>query len=190
MIHLYSIAQRSKQALHQFLHRHSHEQAVEEAIIKQGDIIRERHPRMECRSMHRLMRNIEIGRDRCEAILLAHGFRIKRKSNTLRTTVSQQAQFFPDLIKGKIITGINQVWQTDITYYLANHRLVYYIIFIEDIYSRRILGWCAHDHLRADANIVCLKRALRIRRNNILKGLIHHSDRGSQYVDYEITEYR
>jgi putative transposase len=181
MSHLYSITQTSKQALHQFLQRQSKLVTVKEDIILQGDAIRKRHPSMGCRNMYQLMVGIELGRDRCEEVLMENGFRVKRSRKSMKTTDGQKHLRFPDLIKGRIVTGINQVWQTDITFYLAGQGSMYYIVFIEDIYSRRIIGWSANEHLRAEANIECFMRAIEVRNNCDLAGLIHHSDRGSQY---------
>jgi putative transposase len=181
MMALYSITQTSRQGLHQYLIRQTQLEILELSAIVEADFVRETHPKMGSRQMHRLMTSVELGRDRCEQVLMASGFRIVRRSNFIKTTTSQPFKQFTDLITGKIITGLNQVWQSDITYYLSKGGKVFYIVFIEDVYSRRILGWCAHDHLRADANIVCLKLAIKARGSVSLKGLIHHSDRGVQY---------
>lgn len=182
---LYSITQTSKQGLHQHLTRKSRLQLEELDIITQADRIRQRHPKMGCRQMYKLMKPVELGRDRCERVLLASGFRVVRNTNFIKTTNSQPFRQFKDLITGKVLSGINQVWQTDITYYLGRGGKVFYIVLIEDVYSRRIVGWCAHDHLRAEANITCLKFAIKNRGQVCLAGLIHHSDKGSQYGSIE-----
>jgi hypothetical protein len=182
---LYCITQTSKQGLHQHLARKSRLQFEEIDIIRQADRIRQRHPKMGCRQMYNLMKPAELGRDRCERVLLASGFRVVRNTNFIKTTNSQPFRQFKDLITGKILSGINQVWQSDITYYLGKGGKVFYIVFIEDVYSRRIVGWCAHDHLRAEANIACLNVAMKNRGHVCLAGLIHHSDRGSQYGSIE-----
>jgi putative transposase len=87
------------------------------------------------------------------------------------------------LIKGLLLTGINQVWQTDITYFISTDGKVFYIVFIVDVYSRKIIAWSANYHMQARANITCLQLAITSR--NITEGskLIHHSDHGSQYGD-------
>ena len=182
---LYCITQTSKQGLHQHLARKSRLQLEELEIITQADCIRQRHPKMGCRQMYTLMKRAELGRDRCERVLLASGFRVVRNTNFIKTTNSQPFRQFKDLITGKVLSGINQVWQTDITYYLGKRGKVFYIVFIEDVYSRRIIGWCAHDHLRAEANVACLKFAMKNRGHVCLAGLIHHSDRGNQYGSIE-----
>lgn len=175
----------SRQALHQHNFRQMGVQIREQLVIEKAQVIRERHPRMGCRAMHLLMGPTEMGRDRCEQLLLSKGFRLKRHRNPLRTTQSQRVYHFPDLIQGLQIRGINKVWQSDITYFITENHDVFYIVFIEDIYSRRILGQAVHDHMRAEANLLCLHRAFQIRKSHPLRGLIHHSDRGGQYIDNE-----
>jgi putative transposase len=177
---LYTVVNSSRQALHQFYRRELACLAPEQEVVRQATTIRNRHPKMGCRTMYLLMEDINLGRDLCEQILLGHGFRVKRRINYIKTTRSQLHLRFPDLIQGRIITGINQVWQTDITYYLSG-KIVLYIIFIIDVYSRRIIGYSANNHMKATANLSCLKHAFKTRKDHNLKGLIHHSDRGSQY---------
>ena len=188
MTTLYSISGSSRQALHQFLQRQHVRADLEEEVKVMAKTIREKHPRMGCRTMYDLMTGVNIGRDRCEQILLANGFRVKRRINYIRTTFSQAIRKFPDLIKGLVVTRINQVWQTDITYYLTDNGKVYYLVFIEDIYSRRILSWQASENLKAAANVACLLQAIRMRGQRYLRGLIHHSDRGSQFVAKEYLD--
>jgi transposase InsO family protein len=74
----------------------------------------------------------------------------------------------------------NKVWQTDITYFQVGERF-YYITFIVDIYTKVIKGYKVSEHLFAEANIDALQMALRREKN--VEGLIHHSDRGSQFTD-------
>jgi putative transposase len=178
----------SRQALHQRIVRQHQAEVRDRMIIEKAHAIRERHPRMGCRTMHILMKPSDIGRDRCEQLLLRSGFRIKRYKNPIRTTHSQRTHRFPDLIQGLTIRRINSVWQTDITYFITRNNDVFYIVFIEDIYSRRIIGCVAHDHMRAEANLLCLNQAFGVRKGHSLRGLIHHSDYGGQYIDKEYLD--
>jgi transposase InsO family protein len=75
----------------------------------------------------------------------------------------------------------NIVWQTDITYYLIGDQY-FYIVFIIDVYTKRILGFCTSEHLRAEANLFALKMAMS-QSTGSLEYLIHHSDRGGQYIN-------
>jgi putative transposase len=180
MTQLYSIGQCSRQGLHQFLARQSRKAYRIDQVIGQGLAIRKKHPNMGCRTMFELMQRINVGRDHCEKILLDSGFRIKRKRNTIKTTHSNVLLKFPDLIKGLSVNGINQVWQSDITYFLTDAKVLF-IVFIIDIYSRKIIGWSANDNLEAEANIACLQNAIQTRKLPAFSRLIHHSDRGGQY---------
>ena len=71
---------------------------------------------------------------------------------------------------------------SDITYYYGLGRF-YYLVLIMDVYSRRILGYSLADNMRAENNLNALKMALNLRgKNHYHNQLIHHSDKGSQYV--------
>lgn len=109
------------------------------------------------------------------------GYGIRRSKNPVRTTIPSH-KVFKNLIEGRLIDGPNQVWQSDITY-IKIGRQFYYLTFIIDVYTRRIVGYATSKNLRADANIKALEMALTQISAKQLKGLIHHSDRGSQYTD-------
>jgi putative transposase len=81
----------------------------------------------------------------------------------------------------------NQLWVADITY-VKTHSGWVYAAFIVDAYSRRIVGWQVSQSLRTDLVLDALEMALWARRGERLDGLIHHSDRGSQYLAIRYTE--
>jgi transposase InsO family protein len=87
------------------------------------------------------------------------------------------------LIKGLQINGSSQVWQSDITYIKVKDKY-YYVVFIIDVYTRKIVGYNVSDNMRATSNIKALKMALK----NNKAPLVHHSDRGSQYTYKAYTE--
>lgn len=175
----------SKQALHQHNMRQMKAEVRDRLLVEKAQVIRERHPKMGCRAMYLLLEPKDLGRDRCEQLLLTKGFRLKRYRNPFKTTHAQSIYHFPDLIQGLQIRNINRVWQSDITYFITQNNDVFYIVFIEDIYSRRIIGQAVHNHMRAEANLICLNQAFDIRKGYPLRGLIHHSDHGGQYIDRE-----
>lgn len=109
------------------------------------------------------------------------GYGIRRTRNKMRTTFPAH-KVFGNLIEGRVMTGPNQVWQSDITYIKVGDRF-YYLTFIIDVYSRRIVGYAVSDNLRADANLQALRMARAKFSPAELAGLVHHSDRGSQYID-------
>ena len=76
---------------------------------------------------------------------------------------------------------INQVWASDITYVPTDEGWLY-LAGTMDLPSKRIVGYAMADHMRTDLIIDCLNMAITHRKP--AKGLIHHSDRGSQYTSY------
>lgn len=122
------------------------------------------------------------GRDKIEHLLLSNGFRVKYAPNYLKTTQRMKQHYYSNLIEGMELTGINQVIQTDISYYWINGKF-YYLTFIVDVYSRRIIGHYTGCNMEAECNIKAMKLALKTRKGSNLEHLIHHSDRGSQYGD-------
>lgn len=184
---LYQIAGISKQGFHKQRQAMQLRWIQDQEIIGQVHAIRKDHPMMGCRKMHKLIVNSTLGKHRFEKLLLASGFRVRQPKNYHKTTNSIKENYYPNLIKGLVINGINQLWQTDITYLRMKERF-YYLVFIMDVYSRRILGYSASDHMFAEANISALKQAMRVRQGSSLQGMIHHSDRGSQYIDKQYNE--
>ncbi len=63
-----------------------------------------------------------------------------------------------------------------------------FVAFVIDVYARRILGWRVSSHMRTDFVVDALEQALYARRPSSDAELIHHSDRGSQYVSIRYTE--
>ena len=92
----------------------------------------------------------------------------------------------PNLVRGLVPSGPDQIWVADITYvHLA--RSFAYLAVILDAFSRKAVGWALAQNLHASLAIAALTQALEARRP-ARGGLIHHSDRGSQYVSIKYTE--
>lgn len=176
----------SRQAVWKFENAQSTNQLKKHALHGLVGAIRTDHPRMGCRKLHYIIKPEGIGRDRFEKWALAHGYRVTFPRNLKRTTYSQKELHYPNLIKGLVIQDINRVWQTDITYIYINGRF-YYLTFIIDVYSQLIVGYKASKNLFSHANIDCLEMALKNRGISKYDQLIHHSDKGSQYI---ATAYR
>ena len=79
----------------------------------------------------------------------------------------------------------NQLWVADITY-VATWRGVVYTTLVIDVFARRIVGWRVWNSLRTDLVLDALEQALYSRTGT--DGLVHHSDRGSQYLSIRYTE--
>lgn len=180
---LYSIEGISKQSHHKAVCRKQWLEEVEQTIISSVESLREDHPRMGAKKLYRLLQPDGIGRDRFIQLLMNSGYRTTRVRNYTRTTYAGKYHY-SNLISGKVLTGVNQLWVSDITFIWVGQRW-HYLTFITDVYSRKIVGYAVDKHLHAQANIRALKMAFKNNKGKNLKGLIHHSDRGSQYIHKE-----
>ena len=179
---LYRATRTSKQGFHQLLNREikrKEEQMQMLPIIRQ---IRQDHPRLSCREIYYMLKPDTMGRDRFEAFCHLQGLKLEIRRNRYRTTDSLGVIRFPNiLLTLEKLTGVNQVWVSDITYFQI-HGSVYYLTFIMDLYSRKIVGYNVSKTLRTeDTTLKALKMAIKDR--GIKKGslLIIHSDGGGQY---------
>jgi putative transposase len=122
---------------------------------------------------------------RCARLMCAQGLRGKKKNRRRpRTTDSRHAQpVAANLIAQRPApTGPDQAWRTDITY-LKTAEGWLFLAAILDAWSRRVVGWACAPTLHASLALAALRDALQRRRPS--PGLLHHSDRGCQYVDAE-----
>lgn len=178
----------TKQAHDQMIKRS--EQQAKKAPYYIGLImeVREMHPGMGLRTIYEKVNPDGIGRDSFIALGISSGLCIEPPRMAIQTTLVHPSTFYRNLLSGKEFTDVNQVWSSDITYFSLNNT-TFYIILIMDVYSRRILGYQVSDNLRAENNIKALKMALDTRGNRKYDlGLIHHSDRGSQYTSENYTD--
>ena len=91
----------------------------------------------------------------------------------------------PNLARGLVPTGLDQLWVADITYVRLREEFAYLAVVL-DAFSRRLIGWALDTHLRASLAIAALDMAITARRP-AGGSLIHHSDRGVQYACGEYT---
>jgi len=176
---LYKAIGVKKQAVHQYSIRQVVFDKQISELVKQAEKLRKEHPGCGVEKMYDILKPSFIGRDRFIEVFMQLGFRIKRKKNYMRTTFASK-HYYPNLIKGLRINSPSAVWQSDITYIRVGERF-YYATFIIDVYTRKIVGYNVSNHMRASANILALKMALK----NNKAPKIHHSDRGSQYTSKE-----
>ena len=176
---LYRLVGLSKQAVHQHrIRQFLFAQQLSE-LIHLVDILRSEHPGCGVEKMYYTLRPNLIGRDKFITIFMGLGYALKPRKNYVKTTYSVQNEF-TNLIEGLLVTHINQLVQSDISFYRVGEHF-YYLIFIIDVYSKRILAFQASDHMRASANRKALQQMIRLRGKETLQNCIHHSDRGSQY---------
>jgi transposase InsO family protein len=81
----------------------------------------------------------------------------------------------------------NQLWVSDFTYVATWHGFVY-VAFVIDVFARRIVGWRVSASLRTDFVLDALEQAIYHRCGTTLAGLVHHSDRGTQYLSMRYTD--
>lgn len=165
---------------------------VEKDLIEQGILldkigdIRKDHKRLGGRKLFFKLEafmhehNIKMGRDAFFDLLRDNKLLIKqRKRHHVTTNSNHWMKKYPNLIKDIEPLGPNHVWVSDITYWKTKGGH-YYISFITDAYSRKIVGYHVADTMEAIESATALKMAIKTLKISA-EGLIHHSDRGSQY---------
>ena len=178
---LYEVAGITKQGVWDHFRREKAELEMIERVIGRVDKRRKEHPGEGLEKLYDQLNPQGLGRDKFCRIFGQLGYGIRRRTNPIRTTIPAH-KVFENLIEGRLVNGPNQVWQSDITYIKVGDRF-YYLTFIIDVYTRRIVGYAVSDSLRAEANIKALKMAFATVSSDELSGCVHHSDRGSQYTD-------
>ena len=107
----------------------------------------------------------------------------RRTTTTIPDALAARPQ---DLVERDFrATRPNQLWVADLTY-VATWRGFAYVAFVIDVFSRRIVGWRATGSLRSDLALDALEQALYDRETDA--GLVHHRDRGGQYLSIRYTE--
>ena len=112
-----------------------------------------------------------------------------RRGKVVRTTVPDKAVPCPlDRVHRQFKADRpNQLWVSDFTY-VSTWQGWQYVAFVIDVYARRIVGWRQSSSMRTDFVLDALEQALFDRRPERTDALIHHSDRGSQYVSIRYSE--
>jgi putative transposase len=112
-------------------------------------------------------------------------FSVLRRQFKIRTTNSSHPyKIYRNLILGKKVTGIDQVWAVDITYIRLETEFIY-LAGIIDVYSRKLVGWAISRNIDQELCLEALEVAIRTRKPK--PGCIHHSDRGMQYCSEAYT---
>jgi putative transposase len=131
-------------------------------------------------------RGWSVGPNRVRRIMREDNLLCVRKRKFVVTTDSNHGQrVYPNLASGMDLSGINQLWVADITYIRLEAEFVYLAVVI-DAFSRRVIGWALDRTLEDDLPIEALRMALETRQP--ASGLVHHSDRGSQYASHDYTK--
>jgi putative transposase len=186
---LYRNLQLSKQAVHQLLDRRMRQGEQRGYLVPLIAQIRADHPTLSCRAMYAKLQPQGIGRDRFEELCRSNGFSIATKTNPFRTTDSSGVTRFDNLLENLLLSRINEAWSSDITYYEVGE-CFYYLTFVMDCFSRRILGYAVSSRLTTEqTTLPALKGAVKARGGTVPPQLIFHSDGGGQYYDQAFLSY-
>ena len=129
-------------------------------------------------------KGFEVGRYQIRSLMKKHGLVVIQKPRFKVTTNSNHNEPITDNLLNREfdVDQPNKVWTTDITY-LWTHQGWLYVAVVVDLFSRQIIGWSIQDHMRTSLCLDALKMAWFRRKRPM--GVMHHSDRGSQYASYE-----
>jgi len=138
---------------------------------------------------HQLNREgIEVARCTVERLMGELSLQGIRRGKRRRTTIADETGPRPaDLVERNFhALSPNELWVADITY-VPTWSGMCFAAFVIDVYSRMLVGWSLASHLRSSLAIEALEMAI-WHRDEQLDGLIHHSDRGGQYLSIRYTE--
>lgn len=182
---LYRLLNLTRQSFHQMLKRRKYQLEEQEQLIPLIEKERIDHPRMCARDLYLKLKPACMGRDKFERFCMDSGFRLNKLRNFRVTTNSLGVTRFPNLIKDLEVTGVNQVFVSDITYFDIG-KDTFYITLIMDLYNREIVGSSASDNLRTEnTTLPALHQLVKLRGKANLEGAILHSDGGGQYYSNE-----
>jgi len=121
-----------------------------------------------------------VNHKRVARIMREQDLRVRRKRRFVVTTNSDHdGPVFPNLAKGVVPSGPDQLWVADLTYIRLLTGFVYLAVIL-DAWSRRVVGWAISRRIDADLALAALEAAVAARQPP--PGCLHHSDRGSQYA--------
>ena len=144
-------------------------------------------PRKVWRQLRR--EQVDVARCTVERLMRAMGLRgaVRGRAWVVTTRTDAAAARPADLVERQFTaTRPNQLWVADFTY-VATWRGFVYVAFVIDVFARRIVGWRVSSSLATDFVLDALEQAIYDRRGD-LEDLVHHSDRGTQYLSMRYTE--
>ena len=131
--------------------------------------------------------DFRVARCTVERLMRSLGLQGAVRGRKCRTTIAEQGAERPlDLVKRQFqASRPNQLWVADFTY-VATWAGFVYVAFVIDVFARRIIGWRVARSMRAELVLDALEQALWSR--SATQGVVHHSDRGSQYLSIRYSE--
>jgi putative transposase len=177
----------SRQAVYQYQRRRKHDEAEQRELLDEIHALRHLMPRVGTRKLKEHLGEMSPGRDKLFEIMREHGLLVKRRRKYAITTQSNHLMpVYPNLLPLAALDVPNRVWVADQTYIRLKTGFCY-LSLVTDLYSRKIVGFSVHPTLEATGPMEALKMALRTTKDS-WHGLIHHSDRGSQYCSSQYIE--
>ena len=166
-------------------------------VIEDDNILKEVHSiacEFPCygyrRMTHELRRrDMRINSKKVRKIMKQENLVCRRKKAFRPVTTDSDHDFkvYPNLAKDLVVTGLNQLWVADITYIRLPHGFAY-LAAIEDVFSRKCIGWNLGKEMDTILTLEALDVAISERWDMNLSNLIHHSDQGVQYASDAYTE--
>jgi putative transposase len=157
-------------------------------VLAQVDAVRRAQPRVGTRKLQAYLATagVRVGRDRLFTCLRERGRLVKRKRRATQTTYARHGYAVaPNRLKTLTVTAPRQVVVSDITYLRVARGAFAYLFLVTDLYSRHIVGWHVSRDLSHHAAL-----ALDAANHTLgpVTGVVHHSDRGSQYCCHDYLQ--
>jgi putative transposase len=110
---------------------------------------------------------------------------VRKRKFVVTTDSNHGRRVYPNLARDLVLTDVDQLWVADITYIRLQDEFVFLAVIL-DAHSRRVIGWALDRTIEDDLALSALQMALSGRQ--VEPGLVHHSDRGSQYASHDYTD--
>jgi transposase InsO family protein len=110
---------------------------------------------------------------------------VRKRKFVVTTDSNHGRKVYPNLARNMILTNTDQLWRADVTYIRLRDEFVFLAVIL-DAYSRRVIGWALDRTMEDELTLAALRMALA--RRVVEAGLVHHSDRGSQYASNDYTD--
>lgn len=176
----------SRQAIYQHRGRQRRQTAQVLELLPRVHALRQIMPRVGGRKLLKHLSDLAIGRDKFFEILRQEGLLVKpRRGFTITTNSRHPWPVYPNLMASLDLSGAHQAWVADQTY-IRLGRGFCYLSLVTDLWSRKIVGYDLSPTLEASGPLNALRMAL----NGVpvATGLLHHSDRGTQYCCAEYVQ--
>jgi transposase InsO family protein len=110
---------------------------------------------------------------------------VRKRKFVVTTDSNHGRKVYPNLARDVVLTGVDQLWRADLTYIRLREEFVFLAVIL-DAFSRRVIGWALDRNMEDELTLRALRMAIKHR--SIQPGLVHHSDRGSQYASNDYTD--